>query len=166
MRSLCAVLFVALLAATPAPHSHKQPSYVTISGTAVAVNGDLAQFREDNGTTVTVDQSNLLANGQPLTEGEHFALHGYFKNNVFYARANVPGDGGNGYPYPRSTSSVQGVITSIHDSRVTIAQGLSTITIDDQEALNEGTAQNLTVGRSVTAYGYWSGSTFYATSIG
>jgi hypothetical protein len=46
-------------------------------------------------------------------------------------------------------------------------QGLfSTITIDDQQAIYNGTAQNLYVGRTITAYGYWSGNTFYATSIG
>jgi hypothetical protein len=177
MRSLSVALLLALLAATPAPphkhahaHAHPQAHYTTISGTVIAINGELAQFREDNGTTVTIDQSNLLANGQPLTAGGHFALHGYFSNNIFYAQANGTNgapSGANGYPYPGSTASVQGIITSIDGSRVTMMQGLfSTLTVDDQQALNKGTAQNLVVGHSVTAYGYWSGSVFYATSIG
>jgi hypothetical protein len=159
-------------AARTPPHatSKPRPNYTTISGTVIAINGELAQFREDDGTTVTIDQSNLLANGQPLTAGGHFALHGYFSNNIFYAQANGgngAGNGANGYPYPASTTSVQGIITSVNGSRVTIMQGLfSTLTIDDQQALKNGTAQNLIVGRSVTAYGYWSGSVFYATSVG
>jgi V8-like Glu-specific endopeptidase len=98
-------------------------------------------------------------------------LQGYYSNNMFVAQSNGAyygnGTAGNGYPYPGSTASVQGIVTSISGSRVTIMQGLfSTITIDDQQALNNGTAQNLYVGRSVTAYGYWNGGTFFATSIG
>jgi hypothetical protein len=149
-----------------AKHAHRTP--VTISGTVLAINGDLAQFREDNGTTVTVDQHALIAAGQPLTLGGHFALHGYFNNNIFIARPNgsAYNDSGNAYPSPGSTTKVEGVVTSISGSRVTLMQGLyATITIDDQLALNSGTAQNLRVGTSITAYGYWSGSTFYATSI-
>ena len=142
---------------------------VVISGTALAVNGDLVQFREDNGTTISVDQRNLIAAGQPLTLGGHFALHGYFNNNIFVAQPGGTRYNGNsnGYPYPGSTASVNGVITSVSGNRVTIMQGLfSTITIDDQQALNNGTAQNLFVGRTITAYGYWNNGTFYATSIG
>lgn len=144
-------------------------NHVVLSGTVLAVNGDLVQFREDNGTTISVDQRNLIAAGQPLTLGGHFALHGYFTNNIFVAQPGGTGDNGNsnGYPYPGSTASVNGVITSVSGNRVTIMQGLfSTITIDDQQALNNGTAQNLFVGRTITAYGYWNNGTFYATSIG
>lgn len=147
--------------------SSRKPNYVTISGTAIAINGDLVQFREDNGTTVTVDQHNLVAAGQPLSLGGHFALHGYFSDNIFIAQAGGNAYNGNGYPYPGETASVQGIVTSISGNRVIIMQGLfSTITIDDQQALNNGSVQNLFVGRNITAYGYWSGSTFYATSIG
>lgn len=145
-------------------------NYVTISGTVLAINGDLVQFREDNGTTITVDQHNLLQAGQPLSLGGHFALRGYFSNNMFVAQANggYYGNGNpNGYPNPGGTASVHGIITSISGNRVTIMQGLfSTIAIDDQQALNNGTAQNLFVGRSITAYGYWNNGTFFATSIG
>jgi hypothetical protein len=147
-------------------HAHRAP--VTISGTVLAINGDLAQFREDNGTTVTVDQHALLAAGQPLTLSGHFALHGYFNNNIFIAQPNrgAYDERANGFPSPGSTAKVEGVVTAISGDRVTLMQGLyATITIDDQLALDKGTAQNLQVGTSITAYGYWSGSTFYATSI-
>lgn len=164
------MLALVLLGAGAGGAKNKHPVYVTITGTVLAINGDLAQFREDNGTTVTVDQHSLLAAGQPLTLSGHFALHGYFNNNMFIAQPNrtgYEGENGNGYPYPGSTAKVEGFVTSIRGNRVTIVQGLyATITIDDQLALNTGTVQNLHVGTSVTAYGYWSGSTFYATSIG
>jgi len=148
-------------------------NYTTISGTVIALNGDLVQFREDNGATVTLNQSNLLGSGTGLRIGGHYSLRGYWSNNMFVAQTNggyngngYP-NGGNGYPSGSGSSSIQGVITSISGNRVTMMQGLfSTITIDDQQALNNGAAQNLYVGRSVTAYGFWSGNLFYATSIG
>ncbi len=150
---------------------YRNANYITISGTALAINGDLVQFRQDNGNTITVNQSNLLQAGQPLSIGGHYALHGYYSNNMFIAQANGgyygSGNTGNGYPYPGSNASIHGIVTSINGNRVTIMQGLfSTVSIDDQQALNNGTAQNLYVGRSVTAYGYWNGGTFFATSIG
>lgn len=147
-------------------HRGNRGNYTTISGTVLAVNGDLAQFRQDNGSTITINQRNLIARGQALSVGGHYVLSGYYSNNMFVAQG-TGGSYGNGYPYPGSTASVHGIVTSISGSRVTIMRGLfSSITINDQQALNNGTAQNLYVGRSITAYGYWSGGTFYATSIG
>jgi Domain of unknown function (DUF5666) len=143
-------------------------AYATISGTVIAVNGDLAQFHEDNGSTITINQSTLLNAGIGLNVGSHYTLRGYWSDNMFVAQANANGgSSGNGFPYAGSTASVSGVITAISNNRVTIMQGLfSSLTIDDQQAINNGTAQNLYVGRAVTAYGYWSGNTFFATSIG
>ena len=143
-------------------------NYVTISGTVLAANGDIAQFREDRGMTITINQAQLLQSGQPLAVGGHYTLQGYYSNNMFVVAANggYP-HSGNGYPYPGATASVHGIVTSISGNRVTIMQGLfSTISVNDEQALNNGTAQNLYVGRNVTAYGYWNGGTFYATSIG
>jgi hypothetical protein len=98
--------------------------------------------------------------------GGHFALHGYFSNDIFIAQPNAGPAAANGYPYPRTTQSVQGIVAAVDGHRVTIMQGLfATISIDDQQALNRGMVKNLTVGRSITAYGYWSGPTFFATSI-
>lgn len=135
----------------------------TISGTVIAVKGDAVQFREDNGSTVTV-RSHI-----PLRVGAHYSLRGHWDErsiNAFVANSATRGGYGNAYPQPGSTASVQGVIMAIHNNRVTIAQGsTSSITIDDQQAMNNGTAQNLFVGRSITAYGYWNGGRFYATSI-
>lgn len=143
-------------------------SYATISGTVFAVNGDIAQFRQDNGTTITVNQSALLNSGMGLNTGGHYTLRGFWSNDMFVAQGTGSATGyGNGYPYPGSQSSVRGIITAISNNRVTIMQGLlSSVSINDQQAINNGTAQNLYIGRTITAYGYWNGGTFYATSIG
>lgn len=149
-------------------------NYTTISGTVVAVNGDLVQFHRDNGSMATVNQGSLLNNGMGLNTGGHYTLRGYWSNNLFIAQPNGGyygnNNNNNGYPYPgngNANSSVRGVITAVSGNHVTIMQGLfSSITIDDQQALNNGSAQNLYVGRSITAYGFWSGNLFYATSIG
>jgi hypothetical protein len=165
MRTLTAALLATLLAL---PVSALGAAYRTISGTVLAVNGDIAQFREDNGSNVTVEQTALLDAGMGLYVGGHYALRGYWNNNMFVAQAN--GNvryQGNGFPLPGSNASIRGIITAISNNRVTIMQGLfSSVTIDDQQAIYNGTAQNLYVGRTITAYGYWSGDTFYATSIG
>lgn len=142
-------------------------NYSTIAGTVIAVNGDIAQFRQNNGATITINQSGLLRSGMGLNVGSYYTLRGYWNNNLFVAQS---GGNTNGYPYPNNgnaNATVQGVITSVNGDRVTIMQGLfQSITINDQQALNNGSAQNLYVGRSITAYGYWSGGTFFATSIG
>jgi hypothetical protein len=185
MRRLTLTVLAALFALTgvTGPHGCVNPAghvrgsckhkanHTAISGTVLAINGDIAQFRQDNGATISIDQSNLLENGQGLRPGGHYALRGHFSNNMFvvqtganYYAGNYPN---NGYPYPGSNATVQGIVTSISGSRVTIMQGLfNTVTINDQQAVNNGTAQNLYVGRSITAYGYWSNDVFFATSIG
>lgn len=163
---VAAAAFTSLPAARAGVHAH--PRDQQIAGTVIAANGDLVQLRQDNGAMVTVNEQSLLREGSPLQIGAHYVLHGYFSNNLFvaqnnYASAAVPANG-----YPRgANASVRGVITSIRGNRVTVLQGLfTTITIDDQRALDSGAAQNLFVGRSITALGFWSGSVFYALSIG
>jgi hypothetical protein len=166
MRTLGTALLATLLAL---PLTAQAPARTyTISGTAIAINGELAQFREDNGSTVTVNERALLRSHAGLYTGGHYALRGYWSNNMFVAQADLNGGyAGNGFPFPGSNASVSGSIIAVSNNRVTIMQGLfSSITIDDQQAIYNGTAQNLYVGRTVTAYGYWSGTTFYATSIG
>ena len=200
MRTLCITLLAALLVAQPIhaqafdndndPHGCVNPAghergwckhgdgndrssnFVTVSGTVVASNGDIATFREDNGSTIPIDERNLLASGTQLQVGAHYVLRGYWSNNLFVVQSNnnryYNGYGGNGSPYPgNANASVQGIITAVSGNRVTIMQGLfSSVTVNDSQALNNGSAANLFVGRSVTAYGYWNGGTFYATSIG
>ena len=151
------------------PHAYRTPVSTTVSGTVIAANGDLVQLRQDNGVMVAVNEQSLLRAGSPLQIGAHYVLQGFFSNNLFVAQNN--GYDRNAYPangYPHgANATVRGVITSISGNRVTVLQGLfTTITIDDQRAQASGAAQNLYVGRSVTAYGFWSGNVFYAMSIG
>jgi peptidoglycan/xylan/chitin deacetylase (PgdA/CDA1 family) len=74
-------------------------------------------------------------------------------------------EAGNGFPPPASSAALQGTIAAIHGTRVLISRGKTAITIDDSQAIKNGMAQNLYVGRAITAYGYWSDGTFFATSI-
>jgi hypothetical protein len=141
----------------------------TISGTVIGVNGAMVQFREDNGAVIPLNEQSLLRSGSPLQIGAHYTVSGYWSNNVFVAQNNGYYNNGpyNNNGYPGANATVHGVVTAISANRVTIMQGLfSTITVDDEQALNNGSAQNLYVGRSITAYGFWSGNVFYATSIG
>lgn len=171
--ALAAVIFSGILFATTAigsaadtsKHHSASPHYRTIAGTVMAVNGDLVQFRQDNGVTISLNQNALLRSSDGLIVGDHYSLRGYWSDDLFVARANGPYNAGNGYP-SGGTVSIRGVIVSIDASRVTLLQGLfSTVTVDDQQALNNGAAQDLYVGRSVTVYGFWSGPVFYATAI-
>lgn len=144
----------------------KTHAAATIAGTVISANGDLATLRQDNGNTVTVSEQSLLRAGAPLQIGGHYVLQGYWSNNLFVAENNggYTRNGGNGYP--GASASVHGVITGVNGNRVTILQGLfTTISVNDQQALNNGAAQNLYVGRSVTAYGFWSGDVFYASAL-
>ncbi len=153
----------------------------TISGTVLGVHdGYVADFRTDSGQFVRINERALLRVGAPLQPGAHYVLNGFYASNgAFVAEVNnyangYPNNGypngnypNNGYPNGGGNASIRGVVTSISGNRVTLLQGvLNTVTIDDQQALNNGAAQNLYVGRTVTAYGFWSGNVFYATSIG
>lgn len=80
--------------------------------------------------------------------------------------------GGNGYSGNRygsgaANAQVHGIVTAVNGDTVTILQGLlgGSVTIDDQAAVNNGAANAVYVGRTITAYGYWQNGVFYATSI-
>ncbi|MDQ2664174.1 MAG: hypothetical protein M3Y18_09115 [Candidatus Eremiobacteraeota bacterium] len=74
---------------------------------------------------------------------------------------------GNGVYRGRSGSNqtITGTILSVGNGTVTLI-GLPPRTINVQRAINNGaTNGSLSIGRSITAYGYYSGGTFYATAI-
>ncbi len=161
MRNLAIFLLAAIFLGAASP-AHK---YATISGIVTAIDGSIAQLRESDGTTVAVDESSLIAEGQPLTLGGHFAVHGYFRKHVFIAQPN-PSGGGNGYPPPGATATVRGIVASMRAGCIVLAAtGAPSITVNDQLALDKGMGQALRVGAGITALGYWSGSTFYAVGI-
>lgn len=78
---------------------------------------------------------------------------GWCKQHGYYGNGN-------------SNQQVRGTVLSVNGNMVTLLQGLSTVRVNDQAALNNGRVSNLYPTRTVTAYGYWQGSTFFATSIG
>ncbi|MEO6913517.1 MAG: hypothetical protein ABI182_05795 [Candidatus Baltobacteraceae bacterium] len=121
---------------------------------------------------------------------------GYYQNGVWYGNRNTANDGddaqskqagrdphgclnpsghqrgwckqqGYGSNGNRGANQrITGTVIGVSGNTVTLLQGLSTIRINDQIALNNGQVNNLYPTRSVTAYGYWQGGTFVATSIG
>ncbi len=121
--------------------------------------------------------------------------NGYYQNGVWYPNNNENGgnDGDNnddnqgdrgphncnnpsgqqrgwckhhGHRNNGNNTRITGTVLSVSGNTVTLLQGLRSIRINDQNALNNGRANNLYPTRTVTAYGYWRGGVFYATSIG
>jgi hypothetical protein len=74
---------------------------------------------------------------------------------------------GNNGGYYGQNQQLQGVVTGVRGSSVTLLQGLSSITIDASQALQRGNTNGpLYVTRSITAYGYYDNNGyFHATQI-
>ena len=126
----------------------------SISGTVTAVNGNTVTFLRDNGTVVTV----LDQNGTVLNVGGHYTLVGKMVGGQFVL-------GSNNDRYGQSNQTVSGIILNVGNGTITLA-GLPPITINVQQAINNGATNGaLTLGRSITAYGYYSNNVFYATAI-
>ena len=133
----------------------------SISGTVLGFNNNTMQFRLDSGQVINVNTNNAQNNGTSYSIGGHYTLTGRYANGVFIANNNNTNNN-NG---SNSNANIRGIITSVNGSTVTLLQGLTQVTINDQAAINNNQANNLYVTRTVTAYGYWNGGTFYATSI-
>ena len=127
----------------------------TISGTVTGINGNLVNFQLDNGQTITV----LDNNGTQLNVGQHYRLRGHYQNGQFVL-------GGNGYNNGNNNNqSVSGNIVAVGNGTVTLL-GVPPVTINVQQAINNNaTNGSLSIGRHITAYGYYSNNIFYATSI-
>ena len=136
----------------------------TISGTVLGFSNNTMQFRLDSGQVINVNTANAQNSGISYAIGSHYTLTGRYVNGVFFVNNNN-NNNNNNYNGSNSTASVRGIITSVSGNTVTLLQGLSTVTINDQTAINNNQANNLYVTRTVTAYGYWNNGTFYATSI-
>ncbi|GAC1389681.1 MAG: hypothetical protein NVSMB31_05900 [Vulcanimicrobiaceae bacterium] len=136
-------------------HRHHNRGSATISGTVLGVSGNTAQFRLDNGQVI-----NVVENGTTLNVGQHYNLTGCYQNNQFVLNCTT---GGNGYG--QGNAQVGGTIMSIGNGTITLL-GVPPVTIDVSQAVNRGATNGpLTVGRHITAYGYYSNNVFYATSI-
>lgn len=126
----------------------------TISGTVTAINGNVVTFLRDNGSTITVLDNNRTV----LYVGGHYTLVGRMVNGRFVL-------GSTNDKFGQSNQTVSGTILYIGNGTVTLI-GLPPTTINVQQAMNNGaTNGSLTVGRSITAYGYYSNNIFYATAI-
>lgn len=126
----------------------------SISGTVTAVNGNLVTFQRDNGSTITV----LDNNGTTLNVGSHYTLNGQMVNGQFVL-------GSSNGTYGQSNQTLTGTIMAVGNGTVTLI-GLPPTTINVQQAINNGaTNGSLSIGRSITAYGYYSNNVFYATAI-
>ena len=132
----------------------------TISGIVTGVNGNVVSFQLDNGQTITV----LDNNGTQLNVGQHYRLRGNYQNGQFVLGGNNYNNGGynNGY---NNGQSVSGNIVAIGNGTVTLL-GVPPVTINVQQAVNNNaTNGSLSIGRHITAYGYYANNIFYATSI-
>jgi hypothetical protein len=129
-----------------------------INGSVTSVNGRTALITLANGQEVQVNTA-----GRNLSVGQIVTLRGNFGNNSVF----VP-TGGNYSKFggPFSGASVRGLVVSVSGNSIQIVQGLSLITIDASNAISRGAISGtLLPGRTITASGNWSGSTFVANSI-
>jgi len=126
-----------------------------VTGTVTSINGNTATVALANGQTVSV-------NSNGLSVGERITLRGSFQNGVFVPSGRPLTNFGG----PFAGASVSGTIVSINGNSLQLLRGLSLITVDISNAAARGAINGtLLPGRSITASGNWSGSTFIATSI-
>ena len=140
-------------------HRNRGGSY--ISGTVLGVSGNVVSFRLDNGQVVSI----LDNNGSQLNVGQHYNLRGSYQNGQFVlgGSGNYNNGGNGGY---RQNAHVGGIIVGLGNGTVTIGS-IPPVTIDVTQAVNRGATNGpLTVGRTITAYGYYGNNgVFFATSI-
>jgi hypothetical protein len=66
----------------------------------------------------------------------------------------------------RQHAAVSGTIVGVDENMLTVAVGPSqTVIVNDGPALNRLDTGHIYTGRIITAYGYWNGEEFVATSI-
>lgn len=131
----------------------------TVSGTVLSVSGNIVSFRLDNGQVVSL----LDNNGTQLNVGQHYRLRGAYQNGQFVLGAATSGNDQN--RGGQNATSVSGNIVAVGTGTITLL-GVPPLVINVQQALNNNaTNGSLSVGRHVTAYGYYSNNVFYATSI-
>jgi len=136
--------------------SHMNGAFIT--GRVTGISGNTAIVTLPNNQEVQINTA-----GRNLSVGQQITLRGSFGSNGVFVPAN--GNYSN-YGGPYSGASVRGLIVSVNGNSIQIAQGLSLVTINDSNAANRGAISgSLIPGRTITAYGSWSGSTFMASSI-
>jgi len=63
----------------------------------------------------------------------------------------------------RTLQRLRGTITGVNGHMVTLQQSTQTLVINDSPALGREDSGRVTVGRQITAHGYWEDGTFFAT---
>lgn len=62
--------------------------------------------------------------------------------------------------------AISGTIVGVSANRLTVQTGpMQTVVVNDEPALNAQNTGRIYTGRMITAYGYWNGGEFVATSI-
>ncbi|HEV3154135.1 MAG TPA: hypothetical protein VGZ02_10060 [Candidatus Baltobacteraceae bacterium] len=108
--------------------------------------------RDNNGNGNGYGYGNGNGNGRWRNNGNNNNYNGNYGNNCA--------------SYGRQNSVVRGAIVGVNGNMVTLqTQNFSTVTIDDQPALDNRATGRVAIGRIVTAYGYWQNGTFYATQL-
>ncbi|HVR45289.1 MAG TPA: hypothetical protein VMT95_01420 [Candidatus Binatia bacterium] len=63
-------------------------------------------------------------------------------------------------------AAISGTIVGVSANRLTVQTGpMQTVVVNDEPALNAQDTGRIYTGRMITAYGYWNGGEFVATSI-
>jgi hypothetical protein len=112
------------------------------------------------------------------TAGPHSQYCGSWQNGVFVSNGNCVDDsttvittttsstsGTPMTPDTRMHNRVRGTITGVQGHLVTIQESTQTLVINDSPALATMSTGRISVGRQVTAHGYWEDGTFYAKTI-
>lgn len=69
-------------------------------------------------------------------------------------------------PYQRYNEAISGTIVGVSANILTVQIGpTQAVTVNDEPALNRMDTGRIYAGRVITAYGYWDGGEFVATSI-
>ncbi|GAC1306624.1 MAG: hypothetical protein NVS2B3_17400 [Vulcanimicrobiaceae bacterium] len=133
-------------------------SHARLEGTVQSVDGNFATLRLDDGRTVRVETA-----GTALTIGQHYALEGCYRNDVFVVNCAGTQQSGNGNGYAQQ--QISGTILSVNGDIVTLV-GLPPVRIDVSRARQNGSISgSLSLARAITAYGFSQNGTFFATSI-
>ncbi len=85
---------------------------------------------------------------------------GLWQNGQWVGNTRCPG-----YLVGPHRAKVDGTIIAVKGHLVTVQMSEKTIVINDAPALQRETSGKVAVGRQITAYGYWSSGTFYATRL-
>lgn len=129
-----------------------------VTGRVSRVNGNTAMVLLPNGQSINANTQYLLNRAQMLTVGQQVTLRGLWQNGALDVNNGVYSN----YNGPYSVATLKGMVLSVSGTTVQIAQGLRLMKISDANAAVNGV---LYPGRTITASGNWSGSTFVANSI-